>query len=112
MIRKVMILSLLASGTAFSGPAFADDWMKEVAHALAARQTYPATAQMRGEEGTAKVKVYIGADGAVQRAEIGGGSGSTTLDREALAVTARVGHVPAPPAGATSVTVPMTWKLT
>jgi protein TonB len=40
---------------------------RSVTNIIASKQTYPSTAQMRGEEGTAKVKVYIGADGAVQR---------------------------------------------
>ena len=112
-IFKNIVAGILV-GVMGSVPAMADggDWLKEVAHALASKQTYPATAQMRGEEGTAKVKVYVGADGSVLRAELVGPSGSSTLDREAMAVPGRVGHVPAPPAGMTSVTVPMTWKLT
>jgi len=87
------------------------DWIKQVARAIAAKQTYPRTAQMRGEEGTARVKVYIGASGSVERTELVGPSGSSTLDREALALPARAGVLPAPPGGATTVTVPITWKL-
>ncbi|MDF8332074.1 energy transducer TonB [Novosphingobium cyanobacteriorum] len=94
-------------------PAMAQsaDWVKSVARAIAAKQTYPRTAQMRGEEGTAKVKVYISASGAVERTELVGPSGSATLDKEALALPTRAGTLPAPPGGATSVTVPITWKL-
>jgi protein TonB len=117
MTVKTTILSKLSLGIAgallFAAPAMADtpEWTKAVTRMFAAKQTYPSTAQMRGEEGTAKIKVYIAADGAVQKAELVAGSGSTTLDKEALAVPAKVGHVPAPPSGATTLTVPMTWKL-
>jgi protein TonB len=87
------------------------DWIKSVARAIAAKQTYPRSAQMRGEEGTAKVKVFISASGAVERTELVTPSGSSTLDKEALALPTRAGTVPVPPGGATSVTVPITWKL-
>jgi len=103
----------LAGALLFAVPAQAEspDWIKSVTHAFASKQSYPSTAQMRGEEGTAKVKVYIGADGAVQKAELVSGSGSAILDKEAVAVPTKVGHVPAPSAGATTLVVPMTWKL-
>jgi TonB family protein len=61
-------------------PALAQsDWSRQVARIISSKQTYPATAQMRGEEGTAKVKVYVGADGSVQRTELATGSGSPCL---------------------------------
>lgn len=103
-------LSALALSTA-PAQAQSADWIKQVARAIAAKQTYPRTAQMRGEEGTARVKVYVGASGSVERTELVAPSGSSTLDREALALPARAGTLPAPPGGATSVTVPITWKL-
>ena len=110
---KNLVCAVIGSAL-FSVPAMADtgDWVKQVTRAFAAHQTYPATAEMRGEEGTAKVKVYVGADGAVLRSEMVAPSGSSTLDKEALSVPSRVGHVPAPPSRATAITVPMTWKLT
>jgi TonB family protein len=57
------------------------------------------------------VKIYVSASGAVERAELISPSGSTSLDREALALPSRTGSVPPPPGGATTVTVPITWKL-
>ena len=92
-------------------PSFADDWLNTVKRTIAAKQTYPRTAQMRGEEGTAKVKVYISASGKVEKAELVDSSGSTTLDKEAVSLITRVGSLPAPPAGTSSVVVPLTWKL-
>jgi len=103
----------LAAAAAVSAPAFAQsaDWQRQAARLIASKQTYPRTAQMRGEEGTVKVKVYIGASGAVEKTELVAPSGSSTLDREALAMPVRVGTFPAPPGGPTTLTVPITWKL-
>ena len=94
-------------------PALADtaDWNKQVARIIAAKQVYPHTAQMRGEEGTAKVKIFVGADGTVQKSELVAPSGSQILDKEALALPGKAGNLPAPPGGATTVTLPLTWKL-
>ncbi|ABD27258.1 TonB-like protein [Novosphingobium aromaticivorans DSM 12444] len=98
----------LSATTAFAQAA---DWQKQVSRIIASKQTYPRTAQMRGEEGTARVKVYIGAGGAIERTELVSASGSTSLDKEALAMPTRAGTVPPPPGGATAVIVPFTWKL-
>jgi protein TonB len=103
-------LALIAGMT---GPALAQaaGWSQQVARIIASKQTYPRTAQMRGEEGTAKVKIYVSAAGAVERAELVTPSGSATLDKEATSLPARLGNLPAPPGGATTLTVPLTWKL-
>lgn len=102
-----------AAAMILATPAFAQlsDWQKSVARQIASKQTYPRTAQMRGEEGTAKVKVYISADGSVEKTELVGPSGSATLDKEAVSLPSKVGTLPAPPGGATSVVLPLTWKL-
>ena len=100
-------LSMLAT----PAQAQSTDWIRQVARAIAATQTYPRSAQMRGEEGTAKVNITISATGAVERTELVSPSGSSTLDKEALALPQRAGQVPPPPGGATTVTVPITWKL-
>ncbi|OYX60986.1 MAG: energy transducer TonB [Novosphingobium sp. 32-60-15] len=87
------------------------EWQRQVSRIIASKQTYPRTAQMRGEEGTARVKVYVGSGGAIERTELVAPSGSATLDKEALAMPTRAGSVPPPPGGATTVIVPVTWKL-
>jgi protein TonB len=108
-VRTAMIAATLLGSAV---PAFAQsDWQHSVARIIASRQTYPHMAQMRGEEGTAKVKVYIAANGSVEKTELVGPSGSATLDKEAIALPARVGTLPAPPGGATTVVLPLTWKL-
>lgn len=118
--REVMFKSMTRTAfaamtalTLTAAPAFAQsaDWTHQVARIIASKQTYPRTAQMRGEEGTAKVKVFVGADGSVQKTELVAASGSSALDKEAVALPAKVGNLPAPPGGATSVTLPLTWKL-
>ncbi len=113
---KTLAFGLLAAtcaATCVAGTAHAQsaDWIKQVTRTIAAKQTYPKAAQARGEQGTAKVKIYVAATGAVERAELIAPSGSTVLDREALALPSRTGSVPPPPGGATTVTVPITWKL-
>lgn len=114
-IKKISIgatvLSLAIAGISTPVLAQSAGWSQQVARALASKQSYPRTAQMRGEEGTARVKITIGATGAVEKTELVSPSGSATLDREALAIPARAGTLPAPPGGSTSVTVPLTWKL-
>jgi len=109
---RTAVLALAASA-AVATPAFAQsaDWQRQVARVIASKQTYPRTAQMRGEEGTVKVKIFVAASGAIERTELVAPSGSSTLDREALALPARVGSVPPPPGGPAALTVPITWKL-
>jgi protein TonB len=108
--KFVLGLSALAM-TATAAFAQAADWQRQVSRIVASKQTYPRSAQMRGEEGTARVKVYIGAGGAIERTELVVPSGSSTLDKEALAMPTRAGTVPPPPGGATTIVLPITWKL-
>ncbi|MBB3358856.1 protein TonB [Novosphingobium capsulatum] len=106
-----LAVACFAAGLAGAAHAQSADWYRQVTRIIASKQTYPPTAQMRGEEGTAKVKVYISAVGAIEKTELVGGSGSATLDREALALPRRAGNLPAPPGGPTTLTVPITWRL-
>ena len=103
----------LAALAMTAGAAFAQspEWQRQVSRIIASKQTYPRSAQMRGEEGTAKVKIYVGAGGAIERTELVTPSGSSTLDKEALSMATRAGTVPPPPGGATALIVPLTWKL-
>lgn len=112
-IMRAILLTIPAIAIAFPSVATAQtpDWQRQVARLLASKQTYPRAAQMRGDEGTAKIKVYVGADGSVQKTEMVAPSGSSVLDREALGLPAKAGKFPAPPGGATSVVLPLTWKL-
>ena len=102
----------LAALALTAAPAFGQsaDWQKQVSRIIASKQTYPRTAQMRGEEGTARVKVYVGAGGNIERTELVAPSGSATLDKATLAKPTRAGLVPPPTGGATAVVVSVTWK--
>lgn len=111
MKTLLKISAALSAMAMMVSPAHADDWISSVKRAVASKQTYPRTAQMRGEEGTAQVKIFITAAGKIQKAELVGSSGSSALDKEAVSMMTRVDHVPAPPAGTDSVVLPLTWKL-
>lgn len=104
----------IAGAALFSGAAFAaptPEWTNKVRQLLASKQDYPRAAQMRGDEGTAKVKLDVAADGSIAAIELVQPTGSSTLDREALAVPKKVGTFPAPPGGPASIVVPLTWKM-
>ncbi len=111
MIGKFVLGVTALAMTTTAAFAQAADWQRQVARIIASKQTYPRSAQMRGEEGTARVKVYVGAGGAIERAELVAPSGSATLDKEALSMPTRAGSVPPPPGGATALILPLTWKL-
>ena len=111
LLKSISLGAAFVVATASPVLAQSTDWQKQVVRIIASKQTYPHVAQMRGEEGTAKVKVYIGADGSVQRTELTSTSGSPILDKEALALPQKAGALPAPPGGPTSLTLPFTWKL-
>lgn len=110
-IGKIALGLTALSMTVTAAFAQSADWQRQVSRIIASKQTYPRSAQMRGEEGTARVKVYVGSGGAIERTELVVPSGSATLDKEALAMPTRAGTVPPPPGGATALVVPVTWKL-
>jgi len=115
MFKKLAGKCTVAAIAAFAvtAPAFAQPaaWQQAVARLVASKQTYPRAAQMRGDEGTVKVKVYVSASGSVEKTEVVGPSGSSVLDREAAALPTKVGNLPAPPGGATAIVLPLTYKL-
>jgi periplasmic protein TonB len=77
----------------------AGDDPNSIAHADYARNpapAYPAAARRHEQQGTVTVKVLVGADGSVERAEIADSSGFDTLDNAALeTVRSRWRFVPA-----------------
>ena len=101
--------ALLATSPVFA--AATPEWTAKARQLIAAKQDYPRSAQMRGDEGTAKIKIVVGADGAVASVDLVQPSGSPVLDKEALAVPRKVGTFPAPPGGGAEITVPLTWKM-
>jgi periplasmic protein TonB len=116
-MSRVSIFSGVAAATMLAGlclstPAFADaGWQKQVVSMVVKAQTYPRAAQMRKEQGTAKVRVKVGASGAVEGVELAQSSGSDILDKEAQKMMEKIGSFPAPPGGAATLVVPITWVL-
>ncbi len=111
ILPSVAAATLLA-GLCLSTPAFADaGWQKQVVSMVVNAQTYPRAAQMRKEQGTAKVRVKVGPSGTVESVELAQSSGSDILDKEAQKMMEKIGSFPAPPSGATTLVVPITWVL-
>lgn len=113
-MNKLLSIAAAASVLAMTAaPAFAQsvEWQRKVATIVASKQVYPRVAQMRGIEGTARVKVSVDAGGGVANVELVVPSGETVLDKEAVELPRRVGALPPPPGGPTSVVLPLTWKL-
>ncbi|NHQ81681.1 TonB family protein [Chromobacterium vaccinii] len=73
------------------------DWEGRVLGHLAAHKRYPEDAISRRRGGVAKVEVTLDAGGRVRAASLAAGSGTLSLDREALAVLRRAQPLPAPP---------------
>jgi periplasmic protein TonB len=75
---------------------------------------YPPISRRLNEQGTSTLRVFIGADGVPQRAELIKSSGFDRLDKAALATVMRWRYVPGKRGGvaeAMSVTVPIIWEL-
>lgn len=115
MMSKRKFATVAAASLAIAGfsPLLAQsaDWQRAVTRLVASKQTYPRAAQMRGDEGTAKVKVTVGAGGEILSVELLQKTGSTVLDREAVELPRKIGRFPAPPGGGASIVLPMTWKM-
>lgn len=104
----LLIAALISPAVANAGPA---NWQTAVARLVASHQSYPRSAQIRGEAGTAKVRVAFAATGQISQVELIQSSGSAILDREAQTMVTGLGRLPAPPPGITSVIVPIVWRL-
>lgn len=87
------------AGSAGAADGGAGDDPNSIAHADYARNpppVYPAAARRREQQGTVTVRVLIGADGSVERAEVAESSGFDSLDDAALdTVRSRWRFVPA-----------------
>lgn len=106
----VIGLMVLTSVPAWGAEAVGQ-WQGTVARMIASHQNYPRSAQIRGEEGTTRLRVALAADGKVGQVDLAASSGSAILDREAQSVVSGIGKFPPPPAGATVLLVPIVWRL-
>lgn len=107
---KSALTTLIAIGV--SGTALASEWTTKVAALIAAQHNYPRSAQIRGDQGTAKIRISIDASGKISNVELIQATGSEILDREAVRIPIKLGKVPPPPNGnPAALVVPITWKL-
>jgi periplasmic protein TonB len=116
MVRKfyssAVVAAALITGVIVSVPAFADaGWQKTVVSQIIKAQTYPRAAQMRKEQGTAKVRVKVGASGSIDSIELAQSSGSDILDKEAHKMLEKIGSFSPPAGGAATLVIPITWVL-
>ena len=114
-ICRVAILALVTfAPLAAAAPAFASDpaWKRKVGQLITANYSYPRSAQLRGEEGNAKIKIAFSAAGKVVSVDLVQSTGSAILDREAVRIPTKVGSFPPPPAGvATNIVFPISWQM-
>lgn len=107
--RTILIVAaLLSPAIANAEPA---TWKSSVANLIASHQTYPRSAQIRGQEGTTRLRVAFAATGQISQVELVESSGSAILDREAQSMLTGLGRLPAPPSGLSSIVVPIVWRL-
>ena len=113
LMNRMAALAIAATLSVSATAAFAQaaDWSNKVFRLVTSRQTYPCAAEMRCDEGSAKVRIYVGPTGAIEKVELVAPSGSTILDREAVALPSKIGKFPAPPVGINKIVLTLTWKL-
>ena len=73
------------------------EWSRKVSQLISANYSYPRSAQLRGEQGSAKIKIAISGAGKVVSVNLVQSSGSAILDREALRIPTKVASFPPPP---------------
>ena len=99
-----------ATGPAVGSSATAS-WRCSVAVHIAGFKRYPRKAKRLDLEGTTTIAVAFGAGGTVSDTKIANSSGHDVLDRAAQNIVRRASPLPAPPAGAGSVNVPVSFSL-
>jgi protein TonB len=117
-MRRIALLAVtgltgLAGVAAHAATATVDPaWGRKVSQLISANYSYPRSAQLRGEQGKAKIKIAISGTGKVLGVELVQSTGSAILDREAVRIPMKVGSFPAPPTGSPiDLTFPITWRI-
>lgn len=103
-----LLASTVGSISAFAAPA---NWNQQVGSVVRANFSYPRSAEIRGEQGRAILRVAITSDGTISNVQLTQSTGSAILDREALRIADRIGRFPTPPKGVSVVTLPIVWQL-
>ena len=97
--RNALLTLAVLAGLSPVAPAHAADpeWSRKVAQLITANYSYPRSAQLRGEQGSAKIKIAISGTGKVLAVNLVQSSGSAILDREAVRIPMKVAAFPPPP---------------
>ena len=112
--RIALLAGAALAGLAPVAPAHAADseWVKKVGQLISANYSYPRSAELRREQGSAKIKVSISGTGKVLAVNLVQSSGSAILDREAVRIPTKVASYPAPPNhNTTEITFPITFRI-
>lgn len=89
-----------APAGASGGPASPDgEWLARLRARIERGKRYPPQALKRREEGTVLIRFVVARDGTVLSATLARGSGSDTLDREAVELPGRASPLPPMPDG-------------
>ena len=112
--RIALLAAAGLTGIGLGGPVLAADpaWKSKVSQLIKANYSYPRSAQLRGEQGEAKIRIAFSGSGKVLSVNLVQSTGSAILDREAVRIPMKVSTFPAPPGGAnTDIVFPITWRI-
>ena len=87
------------------------NWKSRLVAQIDRSKRYPAEAQSRGEQGVAQVAFSVDRGGGVHNARVVRSSGSSILDRDALAWLDRAQPLPPPPAEMMGAQIPLSVPL-
>ncbi len=87
------------------------NWKSRLVAQIERSKRYPAEAQSRGEQGVAQVAFSVDRGGGVHNARVVRSSGSSILDRDALAWLDRAQPLPPPPAEMPGAQIPLSVPL-
>ena len=96
-----------AAGAASRNPNAVPSWMSALVARLERYKRYPADEQSRGELRVVRLAFSVDRSGGVHRPHILRGSGSSSLDRESLALVERAAPMPPPPPEITGAQIPI-----
>lgn len=95
--------------------ALRNDYGSMLAREIAKHKQYPRIAQMRGWQGTVKIKLEISAEGAVTSSTISQSSGYESLDQQAMEMLKKASPLPPPPEALRhkefTIHIPITFRL-
>lgn len=108
-------VAVLAPVPRVPSPELLSGYTQGISKMLAQHREYPRVALMRGWEGSVTMRLRVAPSGRLIDAELHTSSGYDVLDRQALAMVAEAGPLPAPPEGLRDgeieVLVPVNFRL-